>query len=193
MIDEEINVPRGSDAGFLNKVIQKYMKHESFDKPKPKSCNDFSNCFGVKHYAGTVYYNVTHFLEKDKDTLHPDISGALSTSSSLFIKGLFPPPEPTGAGSVRGGRLGGRGGGGSATKTLGWQFKSQLASLMDTLNATFPHFVRCMKPNSLKQGSIFESEMMLNQLRYAGLLEVCRIRKLGFPIRRDFDEFYKLW
>jgi len=32
---------------------------------------------------------------------------------------------------------------------------------------------------------------MLAQLRYSGLLEVCRIRKLGFPVRRDFDEFYK--
>ena len=31
--------------------------------------------------------------------------------------------------------------------------------------------------------------MMLAQLRYSGLLEVCRIRKLGFPIRRDFGDF----
>jgi myosin heavy subunit len=32
---------------------------------------------------------------------------------------------------------------------------------------------------------------MLDQLRYAGLVEVCRIRKLGYPVRRAFDEFYK--
>lgn len=31
--------------------------------------------------------------------------------------------------------------------------------------------------------------MMLEQLRYSGLLEVCTIRKMGFPIRRVFDEF----
>ena len=33
--------------------------------------------------------------------------------------------------------------------------------------------------------------MMLTQLRYSGLLEVCRIRKLGYPVRRDKDDFYK--
>ena len=48
-----------------------------------------------------------------------------------------------------------------------------------------------MKPNKLKQGGVFESEMALAQLRYSGLLEVCRIRKLGFPVRRDNEEFFK--
>jgi myosin heavy subunit len=71
------------------------------------------------------------------------------------------------------------------------QFKTQLSSLMETLNSTSPHSVRCTKPNALKKGSIFQSQMMLAQLRYAGLLEVCRIHKLGFPIRREFDGFVK--
>ena len=35
--------------------------------------------------------------------------------------------------------------------------------------------------------------MMLAQLRYAGLLEVCRIRQIGYPIRREFDSFYRLY
>ena len=37
--------------------------------------------------------------------------------------------------------------------TLGAQFKQQLATLMDTLNSTDPHFVRCMKPNMEKVGT----------------------------------------
>lgn len=32
---------------------------------------------------------------------------------------------------------------------------------------------------------------MQDQLRYAGLVEVCRVRKLGYPVRRPFDEFFK--
>jgi myosin heavy subunit len=47
-----------------------------------------------------------------------------------------------------------------------------------------------MKPNAEKVGNIFTSEMMLGQLRYAGLLEVCRIRQIGYPVRREFDRFY---
>ena len=48
-----------------------------------------------------------------------------------------------------------------------------------------------MKPNKVLKGGVFEEDLMLAQLRYSGLLEVCRIRKLGFPVRREFDEFYK--
>ncbi|CAM9661143.1 unnamed protein product, partial [Chrysoparadoxa australica] len=73
--------------------------------------------------------------------------------------------------------------------TLGKQFKAQLDALMVTLNKTDPHYIRCMKPNSEKRGAYFQSPMMLEQLRYSGLLEVCRIRKMGFPIRRSFSEF----
>lgn len=36
------------------------------------------------------------------------------------------------------------------TPSLGAQFKAQLTALMETLNSTQPHFVRCMKPNMEK-------------------------------------------
>ena len=62
--------------------------------------------------------------------------------------------------------------------TLGTQFKMQLADLMVVLNATNPHFVRCMKPNDLKTPHTFQAGMMLAQLRYAGLLEVRPLQRL---------------
>jgi myosin heavy subunit len=83
--------------------------------------------------------------------------------------------------------------GGSSKTTLGGEFKKQLVSLMDTLNATEPHFVRCMKPNMEKVGKVFDSHVMLGQLRYAGLVEVCRIRQLGFPYRMVFSKFLTLF
>lgn len=78
-------------------------------------------------------------------------------------------------------------------KTLGSQFKIQLATLMDTLNSTQPHFVRCMKPNMEKVGRKYDSFVMLYQLRYAGFLEVCRIRQMGYPNRLSFEKFMKLY
>ena len=182
MIDEEINVPKGSDTGFLNKANTKHGKHPNYEKPKPKACEDAVNCFGVVHYAGSVYYNVTNFLEKNKDALHPDVMSTLRASSTTFVTEVLPKPPPS---------TPGRRGGKSSKKTLGSQFKEQQQQLMDTLNATYPHFVRCMKPNTLLKGSVFQEDLMLAQLRYSGLLEVCRIRKLGFPVRREFNDFFK--
>ena len=165
-------------------------KHKNFVKPTSKNWRKDQQriAFGIKHYAGEVFYNVTHFLEKNKDELHPDVVAVCQQSSSKMMQALFPKEEAHE--EKGGGRARGRAGGHKkkSSTTLGAQFKKQLGELMDTLNATEPHFVRCMKPNKAKVGSVYEAEMMLAQLRYSGLLEVCRIRKLGFPIRRDFDE-----
>jgi myosin heavy subunit len=122
-------------------------------------------------------------LEKNKDQLHPDVINVIRDSTLPLIKKIFP-PEP--AAQATAGK-----GGASKKLTLGGQFKNQLNDLINTLNATFPHFVRCMKSNDKKSGNIFTSSRMQDQLRYAGLVEVCRIRKLGFPVRRLFDDFYK--
>ncbi len=187
MIDEEINVPRGSDEGLLGKLLTKHKDHDHMVQPRGKVCKDSQKCFGIDHYAGKVYYNITNFLEKNKDQLHPDIENVLRDSNVKYIAKMFAKKEgdePSGAG--RRGAAGAKKG-----KTLGGQFKAQLIELVDTLNKTVPNFVRCMKSNDQKVGRIFESKRMQDQLRYSGLVEVCRIRKLGFPVRREFEEFFK--
>jgi myosin heavy subunit len=94
----------------------------------------------------------------------------------------------------RGGARGGVGGGGDGGKkkkqrTLGAKFRQQLQRLVVTLLACAPSFVRCMKPNHLKVSGVLESPMLLQQLRSLGLLEVCRIRKVGYPARQQFSAF----
>ncbi|RYG69766.1 hypothetical protein EON64_01900 [archaeon] len=191
MCDEEINVPKGSDEGFLQKVLMKHSdgKHPNCIRPKAKDCKDFLKNFGVLHYAGVVFYNVTSFLEKNKDQLHVDIISVLQNSTSPLVHKFFPIIEEDP--SAARGRMPAKGGAAASKKTLGFQFKTQLNELIATLNSTFPHFVRCMKSNDQKAGNVFTSSRMQDQLRYAGLVEVCRIRKLGYPVRRPFMEFYK--
>lgn len=77
------------------------------------------------------------------------------------------------------------------TKTLGQQFHEQLNSLMSTLQACDPHYVRCLKPNTAKKPNLFTTEMVLRQMKYAGLFEAIRIRKSGFPVRNGAEEFAK--
>jgi len=142
--------------------------------------------FVIVHYAGDVAYNVDGFLVKNKDSLLADLEDIGLESSSEFVRDLFSGPDEVGGGN---GSSSMRKTSAQNKKTIGAQFKDQLAQLMKTLNATEPHFVRCIKPNMEKQGDNFTAQMVMDQLRYSGILEVCRIRQTGYPVRKDFREF----
>ncbi|XP_065176770.1 unconventional myosin-IXb-like isoform X4 [Sycon ciliatum] len=75
------------------------------------------------------------------------------------------------------------------TPTIGFYFKCSLASLMEKMLISVPHFVRCIKPNSLLVPDSFDDKLVVQQLRYTGVLETTRIRQLGYPTRLDFGTF----
>ena len=87
------------------------------------------------------------------------------------------------------------GGGGGRRKSrkppsLGAVFAKSLASLYDTLCATSPWFIKCVKPNDVKRPGVYDSVYTLRQLQYLGLLEVIRIRRAGYPVRMDAAAFH---
>jgi len=43
--------------------------------------------------------------------------------------------------------------------------QQQLQSLLETLSATEPHYIRCIKPNNVLKPGIFENSNVLQQLR----------------------------
>lgn len=199
-LDEEVIMPKATDFTFKEKLDQ---KHGQKKNPRYKQNLRSRNKFTVVHYAGDVEYEVDGFLDKNKDTLYEGLLELMSISSNEFLSNLFvnamkensaPQQSSRGRGGRSGGRGGGRSGGSASRKvSLGTQFKGQLASLMDTLNSTNPHYVRCIKPNETKQPSrdAFTGMNVLRQLRYAGVFEAVTIRQTGFPFRLTHENFYK--
>ena len=72
--------------------------------------------------------------------------------------------------------------------TIGSEFTGQVRALMELLNSTQPQYVRCIKPNESKAANNFNGMLVLKQLRYSGVLDSIRIRKMGFAIRRPFSD-----
>merc|ERR1719299_102070 len=96
---------------------------------------------------------------------------------------MFPPPPPD-DGTKKKGK-------GSAFQTISGKHKEALNSLMATLYATHPHFVRCIIPNQLKQCGLIDSALVLHQLQCNGVLEGIRICRKGFPNRIVYPEFFQ--
>ncbi|XP_010225627.1 PREDICTED: unconventional myosin-X [Tinamus guttatus] len=180
LINEESHFPQATDSTLLEKLNAQHASNPFYVKPRVAVHN-----FGVKHYAGEVQYDVRGILEKNRDTFRDDLLNLLRESSLDFIYDLF---EHV---SSRNNQDTLKCGSKHRKPTVSLQFKESLHSLMATLSSSNPFFVRCIKPNVQKMPDQFDQTVVLNQLRYSGMLETVRIRRAGFPVRRPFQDFYK--
>ncbi|KAJ6366005.1 hypothetical protein OIU77_002555 [Salix suchowensis] len=69
------------------------------------------------------------------------------------------------------------------------KFKGQLFQLLQRLENTTPHFIRCIKPNNSPSPGTYEQGLVLQQLKCCGVLEVVRISRSGFPTRMSHQKF----
>uniref|UniRef100_H2ZET4 Unconventional myosin-X n=1 Tax=Ciona savignyi TaxID=51511 RepID=H2ZET4_CIOSA len=173
LINEESRFPKGTDKSLLNKLHNQHAKNPFYVKPRVTGSE-----FGIRHYAGEVCTKVGSLVE-------------LSLSSCDLIYDLFE--------KVRGNAADSGKGRSKQVPTASGQFKYNLVfflqkslhSLMERLSSANPFFVRCVKPNILKVPDNFNASIVLNQLRYSGMLETVRVRKAGFPVRRLYKDFWE--
>ncbi|GMG98915.1 hypothetical protein Nepgr_000755 [Nepenthes gracilis] len=181
LLDEESTFPNGTDLTFANKLKQHLQSNPCFRGERGKA-------FTISHYAGEVTYDTTGFLEKNRDLLHLDSIQLLSSCASplpkIFASIMFTQSEKH---AVR--PLHKSGGADSQKLSVATKFKAQLFQLMQRLENTTPHFIRCIKPNNLQSPGIYEQALVLQQLRCCGVLEVVRISRNGFPTRMSHQKF----
>uniref|UniRef100_A0A663E8J7 Myosin heavy chain, skeletal muscle, adult-like n=1 Tax=Aquila chrysaetos chrysaetos TaxID=223781 RepID=A0A663E8J7_AQUCH len=192
ILEEECMFPKATDTSFKNKLYDQHLgKSSNFQKPKPAKGKAEAH-FSLVHYAGTVDYNISGWLEKNKDPLNETVIGLYQKSSVKTLALLF--ASYGGAEAEAGGKKGGKKKG-SSFQTVSALFRENLNKLMTNLRSTHPHFVRCIIPNETKTPGAMEHELVLHQLRCNGVLEGIRICRKGFPSRvlyADFKQRYKV-
>ncbi|CAG0912683.1 unnamed protein product [Notodromas monacha] len=191
LLDEECRMPKGTDQSWVLKLYDKCGTSEHFGKPR------FSNeGFIVAHFADKVTYDGHGFLDKNRDTVQEEQINILRASQSKLVMKLFldegdklPTPKAVSrtvpltkaaAPATRNKQN---------KKSVGSQFRDSLNLLMQTLNTTDPHYVRCIKPNDHKQPFCFEPLRAQQQLRACGVLETIRISAAGYPSRWTYQDF----
>ncbi|XP_037630069.1 myosin heavy chain, fast skeletal muscle [Sebastes umbrosus] len=193
ILEEECMFPKATDVTFKSKLYDQHLgKTKAFEKPKPAKGKAEAH-FSLVHYAGTVDYNITGWLDKNKDPLNDSVVQLYQKSSVKLLAHLYAShagAEADGGGSKKGGKKKG-----GSFQTVSALFRENLGKLMTNLRSTHPHFVRCLIPNESKTPGLMENFLVIHQLRCNGVLEGIRICRKGFPSRiiyGDFKQRYKV-
>ncbi|XP_070153035.1 myosin heavy chain, muscle isoform X15 [Polyergus mexicanus] len=191
ILEEESMFPKATDKTFEEKLNNNHLgKSPNFLKPKPPKPGQQAAHFAIGHYAGNVPYNITGWLEKNKDPLNDTVVDQFKKSTNKLLIEIFADhPGQSGDAGGGGGGKGGRGKKGGGFSTVSSSYREQLNNLMTTLRATQPHFVRCIIPNEMKQPGVIDSHLVMHQLTCNGVLEGIRICRKGFPNRMVYPDF----
>jgi len=178
MLEEECIVPKATDKTYLEKMMGKHLgKHKSFGKPKPAKKGKPEAHFEVHHYAGTVGYNVTGWLFKNKDPVNEAVIGMMAGAGNGVVSLVFTEKD-TGEKKK-----------GSSMMTISAAHRESLMKLMTNLHSTHPHFVRCIIPNEIKKSGHIDAPLVMHQLNCNGVLEGIRICMLGLPNKVPHADF----
>jgi len=176
MLEEECIVPKATDKTYLEKMMNKHLgKHNSFAKPKPPKKGMPEAHFALHHYAGTVGYNVTGWLFKNKDPVNDAVIGMMQSATNAIVSLVF---QETGEKKK-----------GSSMATISAAHRESLLKLMASLHSTHPHFVRCIIPNEIKKSGHIDAPLVMHQLNCNGVLEGIRICMLGLPNKMPYADF----
>merc|ERR1712110_850868 len=188
ILEEETMFPKSTDKTFEDKLKENLLgKSNVFLKKQPGS-KDKNAHFAIAHYAGIVNYNLSNWLDKNKDPLNDTVVDQMKKSDNDLVVYLFRehPGQPEEAPADKGKK---KGKDQKTFKTVSSAFKNQLEQLLTTLNQTDPHFIRCLVPNEKKTPGLLDSRLVLHQLTCNGVLEGIRICRRGFPNRTLYKEF----
>ncbi|XP_058815427.1 myosin heavy chain, muscle isoform X16 [Topomyia yanbarensis] len=190
ILEEESMFPKATDQTFAEKLMTNHLgKSAPFQKPKPPKPGCQAAHFAIGHYAGVVSYNITGWLEKNKDPLNDTVVDQFKKGTNQLVVEIFADHPGQSAAPDAGGGKGGRGKKGAGFATVSSSYKEQLNNLMTTLRSTQPHFVRCIIPNELKQTGLIDAHLVMHQLTCNGVLEGIRICRKGFPNRMMYPDF----
>ncbi|NWR84649.1 MYO19 protein, partial [Furnarius figulus] len=177
LLNEECRLNRPSNTALFQTRVEKALSsnqclsRDKFSK-KPN--------FIISHYAGKVCYQLAAMVEKNKDAVPPELVHVLQNSKDPLLQKLFPVTENQN--NIKSQNR-------APVVTVVSKFKSSLEHLMQILNRTTPHYIRCIKPNADCKAMTFKREEVLSQLQACGIVEAITISAAGFPVRIPFQSF----
>ncbi|CAG9541038.1 unnamed protein product [Cercopithifilaria johnstoni] len=193
LLDEEARLPKPSSHHFTACAHQQLKNHFRLTTPRKSKLREHREMRDdegllIRHFAGSVCYQTSLFLEKNNDALHISLELLLDSSNVAFLRSLFSTNNKSQDDSRKKS---------SSNKlilaSVSNKFRTQLTELLKKLQLTNTNFVRCIKPNSTMKPGEFKGAMILSQLKCAGMTSVLKLMQEGYPSRISFAELYKTY
>eukprot|EP01138_Halocafeteria_seosinensis_P008732 gb/GECG01008925.1/.p1 GENE.gb/GECG01008925.1/~~gb/GECG01008925.1/.p1 ORF type:complete len:2582 (+),score=329.85 gb/GECG01008925.1/:1-7746(+) len=172
---------QGSDENLCKKFVKFLGSSSYFKQPRPSRNN--SEGFVIFHFAGPVQYECADFVERNRDTLQDQIKELLSKSEHPLVSSWYadfrPSQKDRNAAPKRQ----------ALQATVADRFKSEMKSLVDTINMTNVEFARCIKTNKRMSPGFVDRLSVLEQLVNSGVVAALTTRRAGYPSRFQFRQF----
>lgn len=126
--------------------------------------------FQIKHYAGPVSYSTKGWIDKNNDSLVPEIEAILADGDKNLVRGMA---DSKGINALSGERL----------NSVSENYLKNLNILLGTLSSCSVHYIRCFNPNQDRQAGAFDAKYVLDQVIQCGTVELVTIMHHGYPHR----------
>ena len=170
-LEDTIKSSRG-DTSFLVNISESLKHSPLFSKNRLKN-----DKFTIYHSCYPVEYTVKDFVEKGKDELPSNIL-LMMDKSNPKIKLILSKTIQTAV---------------ENTKMINYvdQFKNGISNLINDLERSRCNFLRCIKPNSKKASGVWDTPLVLNQLKFLGVKDYLIMKKSMYPLRIEYKDFCK--
>jgi myosin heavy subunit len=158
--------PSPTDLKFCSAIHKLHADNQFFPRPHPRFIREN---FIIRHFADDVQYTVGTFIQKNDAKVPKDLMDMLLTCPHTCLVDAV------------------KAAGNSGIKYVTGLFATQMKGLIDKLESTDCNFIRCIKPNPQMQAGAFDRSYTINQLRFLGVLNTCKVLKLGLPSRVNYE------
>ena len=190
-LDSVCKAPKATDETLAAQLHENHARTKILCRPKAaggkgakKGLTD-KEAFVMKHFAGEVTYSVLGWLDKNNDKLSEDYEKHLASSSKSLLRDHLAKKEEE--------ATGGKGGRGKpkGAQTVSRAFLASLKKLLDALESTDAHFIRCIKPNNELKPNQLYGAFVLTQLKCSGTLEAVELMQRGYPSRIPYSAIHE--
>ncbi|KAK1435680.1 hypothetical protein QVD17_01446 [Tagetes erecta] len=158
LLSEGSNSSKTEDDTFIDKIKRDLSYNTCF------SCE--KGAFRVRHYAREVQYDASGLLKQNRDTLQSDAIQLLSSCKKPLDRlscGVMNQVQTTG-------------------QSVGAKFMDRLFKLIQQMENSKQHFIRCIKPNTKKVPGIYENDVVWEQLKCSQVMEIVQVSKSRYAL-----------